>query len=800
MWKNMELTWEEFLERAKTTKRTSETVAEYTNMSKKDKDEIKDAGGFVGGKLKDGKRKKGSVEFRSLITLDMDYAHAHIWDEITLFFDFKCCIYSTHKSTEDKPRLRLIIPLSRNISEEEYPAVSRMIADDIGIELFDDTTYEPARLMYWPSTSADGVFIFEKQDGELLNPDDILRRYDNWQDCSQWPVSKRQQKIIKRSVTRQEDPLDKDGIVGIFCRAYSVEEAMDKFLSHVYKQSETSGRYDYIPAASSAGVVIYEHKFIYSHHATDAASGKLMNSFDAVRIHKFGHLDNNEDTETAKQPSFKAMQEFALKDEKVKTQMISEKQKMVQVEFADDEDWKLKLEYSGQGVLLNNLRNLIIILNNDEKLKSIVFNELSDGIEIKGQVPWTHPSKFWRDADDAQLISYIDLTYGNFSARNYDIAVSKVADDRSYHPIKDYLSSLPEWDKVKRADTLLIDYLGAEDNEYVRAVTRKTLCAAVKRVREPGCKFDTMLVLCGPQGKGKSTLISKLSMEWFNDSMQLAETKDKTAAEKLQGYWILEIGELAGLRKAEVETLRGFLSRQNDIYRASFGKRATPHQRQCIFIGTTNAESGYLRDTTGNRRFWPVKTPGGGTKNSWDITQEEVDMIWAEIMFYCDMGEKLYLDGNICVLAEKEQRNAMESDDRVGMVEDYLNMLLPSDWDRMNIYERRNYIEFYHGEDECNNLMDDYEGEEISSSEDDNDNCDSNSNGNAVMTRGTIMRSRVCNMEIWCECFGRDRGSFKKQYANEITSIMAKIDGWKRSETKVRFKIYGIVANYEREF
>ena len=814
-WKNIELTWDEFLERAKTTKRTSETVEEYKNMPKKDKDEIKDAGGFVGGKLKDGRRKKGNVEFRSLITLDMDYAHAHIWDEITLFCDFPCCIYSTHKSTEDNPRLRLIIPLSRNISEEEYCAVSRMIAYDIGIELFDDTTYEPARLMYWPSTSADGVFIFEKQDGELLNPDDILMRYDNWQDCSQWPVSERQQKIIKRSVKRQEDPLGKDGIVGIFCRAYSVEEAMDKFLSHVYKESETSGRYDYIPASSSAGVVIYDHKFIYSHHATDPASGKLMNSFDAVRIHKFGHLDNNVDNETAKQSSFKAMQEFALKDEKVKMLMISEKQKMAQVEFADDEDWKLKLEYNGQGVLLNNLRNLIIILNNDEKLKSIVFNELSDGIEIKGEVPWTHPSKFWRDADDAQLISYIDLTYGNFSARNYDIAVSKVADDRSYHPIKDYLSSLPEWDKVERVDTLLIDYLGAEDNEYVRAVTRKTLCAAVTRVRNPGCKFDTMLVLCGPQGKGKSTLISKLSMEWFNDSMQLAETKDKTAAEKLQGYWILEIGELAGLRKAEVETLRGFLSRQNDIYRASFGKRATPHQRQCIFIGTTNAENGYLRDITGNRRFWPVKTPGGGKKNSWDITQDEVDMIWAEIMFYCDRGEKLYLDGKISAIAEKEQRNAMESDDRVGMVEDYLNMLLPEDWDNMNIYERRNYIEFYQGGNEDNTIADNCEDEEIGVVKDD-DFIDRNGSkdisgfkensrytgytGDTGINRGTIKRMRVCNMEIWCECFGRDRGSFKKQYANEINSIMAKIDGWKKSDIKVRFKMYGVVTNYEREF
>ena len=192
---------------------------------------------------------------------------------------------------------------------------------------------------------------------------------------------------------------------------------------------------------------------------------------------------------------------------------------------------------------------------NDPLLKPLVFNQLLDGMEIKGDVPWRHPSKFWRDADDAQLISYVDSHYGTFSARNYDIAVAKVTDDRSYHPIREFIENLPEWDKIPRVDTLLIDYLGADDNEYVRAVTRKTLCAAIKRVLYPGCKFDSMLVLNGPQGVGKSTLIAKLAGEWFSDSLNLGDTKDKTAAEKLQGYWILEIGELAGLKKAEVETL-----------------------------------------------------------------------------------------------------------------------------------------------------------------------------------------------------------------------------------------------------
>jgi len=393
-----------------------------------------------------------------------------------------------------------------------------------------------------------------------------------------------------------------------------------------------------------------------------------------------------------------------------------------------------------------------------------VFNQLSDGMEIKGNVPWQHPSKFWRDVDDAQLISYVDSNYGTFSARNYQIAVTKVTDDRSYYPICEFLDALPEWDKTPRADTLLIDYLGAADNPYIRAVTRKTLCAAICRALNPGCKFDTMLVLNGPQGVGKSTLIAKLGGEWFSDSLSLNDIKDKTAAEKLQGYWIFEIGELAGLRKAEVETLRSFLSRQNDIYRATFGKRAAPHLRQCVFFGTTNAENGYLRDITGNRRFWPVKIPSTGRKRSWELTNEEVMQIWAECLVYGKQGEELHLDPELEKYAKAEQREAMEADEREGLVREYLDKLLPHNWDKMDLYNRRNFL-----------------------------------NGSEFEARtGTVKRTTVCNMEIWCECFGKDRGNLKRQDANKIASIMARIENWKKLECKKRFGVYGLVNGYER--
>lgn len=752
-WKNNEISWEDFCKRVSTTQTTTETVDEYRKMSKPQQDSIKDVGGFVAGHLKAGRRKNGTVLCRSMLTLDMDHGSADILDELDMFNSHKMCIYSTHKHTPEAPRLRLIMPLKRDVSEDEYPAVARKVAQEIGMDMFDDTTYQPHRLMYWPSTSSNGEYIYRVMDGDVVDPDYYLGLYDDWRDVSTWPVSSRESEAVKKTASQQADPLTKDGVVGAFCRTYSIRDAIDKFLKDVYEPSAMEGRYDYIPADSSAGVTIIDDKFSYSFHATDPACGQLLNAFDVVRVHKFPDDDPKK--------SFKAMAKFASSDEEVKLLIFKEKQESAAEDF-DEEDpdaWKKKLEYEDKSLQLKNtLRNLTLILENDPNLRDIVFNQHLDGMEIKGDVPWKHPSKFWRDADDAQLISYVDENYGTFSQRNFDIAVAKVTDDRSYHPIREFLQALPEWDKVERVDTLLIDYLGAADNKYVRAVTRKTLCAAACRVLNPGCKFDTMLVLNGNQGIGKSTLIAKLGGEWFSDSLSLNDTKDKTAAEKLQGYWILEIGELAGLRKAEVETLRSFLSRQNDIYRASFGKRTTPHPRQCVFFGTTNAESGYLRDTTGNRRFWPVKTPGGGSKRSWDVTQEDVLQIWAEVMHYVKAGEKLYLDPEVEALAKAEQREAMESDEREGLVREYLEALLPDNWDDMDTFERRNFLD---------------------------------GTGKAdIGKKGTVRRTQVCNMEIWCECFGKERSNLKRADSNELSGILVKL-GWVRLDRKERVANYG---------
>lgn len=771
-WNLTEMELSDFRERISTTHRTSETVEQYRKMSKAQQDSIKDVGGFVLGTLKGGRRKKDTVLTRSGLTLDMDYGTPDIMDEIEMFFDFHCMIYSTHKHTPEKPRLRLIIPLSREVTPDEYGAVARKVAEEIGIELFDDTTYEPSRLMYWPSTSADGEFVFREIEGKVLDPDAVLAKYKDWKNTAEWPVSKRQQTIVQRNIQKQANPLEKPGIVGAFCRTYSIRDAIDTFLQDTYKHSAMPGRYDYIPADSQAGVVIYEDKFAYSHHATDPACGKLMNAFDVVRLHRFGDLDAkaDPDSDPSRLPSFKAMQEFAVQDESVKIQLGKEREQLAQAEFnsVEDENWQTMLELDKQGKVKDTMANIAAIVSHDENLKSIVYNEFKGCIDVIGPLPWKQVKPGFNDSDVANAKLYFERVYGIWSPTKFkDALLAVVAAERIYHPIKNYFAGLT-WDGVPRLDSLLIDYCGAEDNPYTRAVTRKTLCAAVARVYEPGRKFDSILVLSGPQGIGKSTFFAKLGGAWYSDSLAISDMKDKTAAEKLQGYWILELGELAGIKKVDVETVKSFVTRVDDKYRQAYGMVVESHPRSCIIVGTTNSESGFLRDITGNRRFWPVQVSERGSHHPWDL--EEIDQVWAEAIQAYKDGESLFLSGEVAQMAYAKQQEAMESDDREGLVQDYLDRLLPENWDNMDLYQRRTFLGGGEFED--------------------------------TPTEGTVRRERVCIMEIWCECFGKERQNLKKADSYELEGILNKIGGWERytgnASGKMRISGYGIQRAFIR--
>lgn len=767
-----EMSYEDFAERLSRTTYTAETMEQYRKMPKGQQDNVKDVGGFVLGKLKGGRRKKDCVISRSAVTLDMDYGTEGILDEIEMFFDMKMIAYSTHKHTPEKPRLRLIIFLAREVTPDEYGAVSRMLADDIGIELFDDSTYEPSRLMYWPSTSSDGEYIFREMDGHVVEPDEVLARYRDWHDVSSWPVSCRQSAVVQRDIKKQADPLSKEGLIGAFNRTYGITDAIDKFLPDVYRPSSAiHGRYDYIPADSAAGVVIYDGLFAYSHHATDPCCGKLMNAFDVVRLHKFGEKDTRtaDGTEVGKLPSFQAMQEFAVQDEQVKATLARERQELAAAEFSEEEDWQSRLVIDRRGNIKDSLQNIALIIRNDGNFKNIVYNEFKDTIDVIGSLPWKQVKPGWNDSDLANAKVYFERVYGIWSPAKFkDALLAVVSSDRLYHPIKEYFSGL-EWDGTERVDTLLIDYLGAEDTPYTRAVIRKTLVAAVARIYEPGIKFDSILVLNGPQGMGKSTFFSLLGKQWFSDSLSISDMRDKTAAEKLLGNWILEISEMSGIRKTEVEVVKSFVTRQDDKFRQAYGVNVESHPRKCVIVGSTNSEGGFLRDVTENRRFWPVHVPGTGKFHPWEL--DCVDQVWAEAIHLYKEGEELFLKGREAEEAYKMQQEAMESDDREDIVADYLDRLLPDNWNVMDIYQRRAFL----GGGE-------FETEGIT---------------------GTLRRERVCCMEIWVECFGKERQNLRKTDSYEIEGIINKIGGWKKydanSTGKTKIPLYGVQKTFVRE-
>lgn len=563
---------------------------------------------------------------------------------------------------------------------------------------------------------------------------------------------------------KQAEPLEKGGWVGAFCRAYTIPEAIETFLNGVYTPAG-EGRYTYAAGSTVGGLVLYDgDTFAYSHHGTDPAGGQLLNAFDLVRVHKFGHLD--EDGEDCG-PSFKAMQELARSDEKARLE--SARRAFGRHEEGSDniqdDAWLAELDQDKRGNILSTAPNVEIILEHDPGLVGGLiyddFRERPTGVET---LPWRTETSDWTDADDAALRSYLEKGYGISSVGKVLDAVSNVMMRHRWHPVRAYLESL-SWDGEPRMDTLLIDWLGAQDTSYTRAVTRKALVGAVKRVFEPGCKHDHMLVLLGAQGTGKSTLLHRLGGKWFSDSLVSVTGKD--AYEQLQGVWIMEMAELAATRKADVENVKQFVSKQVDNYRAAYGRRTQEHPRQCAFFGTTN-EQEFIRDTTGGRRYWVVEIDAVPRKYSriWeDLTEEIRGQIWAEAVCLYRAGEPVFLSPGQEAEAREVQEAHTEGSVKQGLIEIYLDTLLPETWNAMDPYQRRSYLQ---------------------------------GDGLEIKPDGIVRRDKVCLAEILVECLGLDLKHVEPRERREVAEVMRRIKGWKPLSSTGRFGPYGIQKGYVR--
>ena len=763
-WKNKTVRWSELLDRLSAVTRTPETMAEYRAMTREQQSRIKDVGGFVGGYCNNGSR--SDIRFRSILCLDADFADGDLWPDWELLYGNAAAIYSTHKHTTEKPRYRLVVPLSRSVDCDEYQAIGRRVAATLGIDKFDDTSYQPQRMMYWPSCSQDAPYVFRHTDGAFLDPDTVLATYHDWRDVSGWPMSSRVAEIVRKSAARQKDPLEKGGIVGAFCRAYSMQEAIAEFVP-TYRACDDPGRYTYTEGSTAAGVVIYDDKFSFSHHGTDPASGQLCNAWDLVRLHRFGELDGEcgADTPVSSRPSYRAMAQLASGDKRVKAQIVTDRMSEAAADFGgsaeDGEDWKAQLRITEKGAIAQTIENAVIILQHDPQLAGrLALNEMDHSIVSLSSLPWRagRGAGQWTDADDAALRYYLERTYGLTGKDRIFDAVNVVALQNKFHPVREYLDGCV-WDGVPRVETLLVDYLGAEDTPYTRAVTRKALTAAAARIYDPGCKFDYMLTLRGRQGIGKSALIARLGGRWFSDSFTTLQGKD--AYEQVLGVWIMEVGELAGMRRAEAETIKLYISKQVDRFRPAYGRRTQEFPRQCIFIGTTN-EAQFLRDRTGNRRFWIVDTPNEPRRSLWDeLTPETVRRIWAEAAELYHGGETLYLPPELESVARRVQESFEEENPREGIVQEYLERLLPEVWDTMDLPARRLWLE--------------------------------------GALEGTVRRRTVCSMELWAEALGGCPDRLDRYDGKEIREIMERMPGWRRAQDqRMIIRPYGRQRFYER--
>ena len=769
IWKPETLLWSELCQRLGSFHRSTETLTQYKDMPKAKQDELKDVGGFVAGTFKGERRKACDVTGRDVVTLDLDNIPAGQTADILQRLEslgVGYCVYSTRKHSPDAPRLRVLLPLSRTVTADEYEPIARKCGEFIGMDYCDKTTFEASRMMYFPSCCADSQIVYSCADKAFADADGLLGMYADWRDVTSWAGMSAQ--TVPRGKT-QKDPTEKAGAVGAFCRVYDIPGVIAAYLPDRYLDAG-EGRYTYAGGSTTGGAVLYDGgKFLYSHHATDPASGKLCNAFDLVRLHLFGDKDEDAkpDTPANKLPSFVAMCQTAVQDENVARLMNQERYAQAVEMFGGEPnsglsdsgqpvDWMSQMKISLEtGNPLKTVENVLLILENDPQLHDIViFDEFSNRLYVMGKLPWDSSGRRrdWKDADDAGLRCYMEKVYGITGKERITDGFLLYCEMHKTNLVQEFLRGLPAWDGVPRLDKLFIDYLGAADNAYIRAVARKSLCAAVARAMQPGVKYDTMPILVGAQGIGKSTLLRLLGADWFNDSLNTFEGKE--ACEMIQGSWLIELQELNGLNKSEENAVKQFLSKTDDIYREPYGRRTGRYPRRCVFFGTTNDDE-FLRDKTGARRFLPVDCmTQKPAKSVFRDLAGEVSQIWAEALLAWRMGETLYLDNaEIAAMAKSAQEEHAVHSAKEGIIREFLEKEIPDNWDKLDLATRKRFWEGSLKPVDCEYRK----------------------------------RDRVCAAEIWCEALNGDMRYFRRQDAAEINGILSHLDGWERCKSNVRF-------------
>lgn len=727
---------------------TPETQSVFVKKSEDDQKALKRLAGWIFRSQVDGKRRNAmSAKPSEILTFDFDYPSVEFYEAVRdgrAGIPWPYFIHTTRRHHPLKPRFRLILLLAHAVPNDLYGAVSRIAATHFDPDLtnVDKVSFRSAQMMFLPTVSVDQEYVFAEHDGVPLDWEEML---DAWEvltgqdpkDISKLPRAPDETEL-RTPAEKAENPLEKEGIVGIFCRAWpSMTEVIDAF-DLPYEPSE-EGRYTYSGATSTNGVVIYDDLFLYSHHGSDPYSERLLNVFDAVMLHTFGEYAENEgkNTPMAHRKSFKAMQELIKKDDRCKQEQIitsfdldfmfdgladEEQAEIVEAEeqgaigaalpglagpynrdagtdlkvialtgdakpFRIDQarrrpraptTWLNELDLTQQGVPKSTAYNLGQIIGHDPRFRdSIGFNEfLNDAVAlrpIKTKLDWipsfpvrdTLNGEPWQDKHDAVLRTILSapngpgkIGWGINNPANQDIGAGLrlAAHSNAFHPVRETLESLKH-DGVARADYLLVRWLGTPNTPYYREIARLFLIAAVARIYEPGSKFDYAPVLFGAQGVRKSTFIRILALHWFGELT--AKFDDEQAlAGQMAGCWIMELAELASMAKAQVEDVKVFMSALQTKVRLAYDRRVTSFPRQCVFMGSTN-NLDFLKDETGNRRFWPVEVMVDSIDT--DEFAKVVPQIWAEALLLYRQMRAAHPHGDLpLMLSEAAQRTALQ--------------------------------------------------------------------------------------------------------------------------------------------
>lgn len=612
-------------------------------------------------------------------------------------------IYTTRSATPETRKWRALIPLQTPIRGEDYHDNATAFFDLLeeassGVLIPDRKLSLPGQLVYLPNRGAHYEYHLDKAARLDLTPDHpIMQRAAETRRLRAEAEKEAAADRARRAARRAAQAEDTDSPVDHFNQRHSVE---DLLLRYGYKRAGHSQDYR-SPAQSSGSYATRCYgEYWISLSGSDAANeignatangNRFGDAFDL-----FVHFDHGGDFKRAVNAYAHEVRLLnPQRDEEDREDPLEGFEKIEDSPDVDDppppgggkakkeddgDNWSRGLIVNSRGTPIFNTANVVLILREHEDMAGcFAFDEFRQAKQVCRPLPGSHARrKSFRprdlqDHDVTTVVSWFNRNTFPMATKGIVAdAIDAVAVINTRHPVREYLDALPEWDGVERIATWLLDYCAvapADDAQraYVNEAGKRWLISAIARIMRPGCKADGVLILEGKQGARKSTTLRILAGDdWFGDSLPNLQSKD--ASDYVRGKWIIEMAELSNMNKAEVEVVKAFISRNSERFRPAYGRNEITYERQCIFAGSTN-KTDYLRDETGNRRFWPVKV---GPRCDTDSLKRDRDQIWAEALKCFNAGEPWWLAEDIETTAREEQESRVAQDIWEGNVLQFL--------------------------------------------------------------------------------------------------------------------------------